>query len=1217
MDRIGDYQIVSLIGSGGAGVVRKAVDIRNGQLVAIKSFSPSIDISSDSIKKLESRFTSEIEIARKLAHPNIVSFIDEIIDSNGHHFIMEYIDVQDMKLGDKWPVELVVNVMIDISKALSYAHKQGVIHRDIKPENILIGGSKDNPVCKLTDFGVAYQMFGSERITVTGEVIGTFFYMSPEQIEIRECSPSTDLYALGLVGYEMLTGRRAHNGDSPASVIGQIMQSSPPPPSRFRNDLSLLFERIIQRCIRKDQSGRYQNAQELIDDLESLKAIGLDVTQTRQMKLTTQFTPLIGRDRELSQLTHALAGIKKMIPKYTILTGPTGIGKTRLTNELLSVSRAWGVKCVSIRIDQDEKGKSYGLISKLVESLVDSESQLDAKWVRVGLSSLSNHLSNLLDENPPDINGQGIVHLIEDSFLWLIRKIAQNESILITIDDFQWADSVSVNILKNLMKLLEDASLFIVLTINTDIASYDCSAIRMVDSIRACSDFIMLNPLDSSDIRKYTEYSLGIRQAPEYLIDFIERESAGNPLYIIELLKSLIEANAIVFEEGIVRIKEGTIHLPEKILRYQNLAMSNLDEDVKQTIRVSAIIGPSFNAELLALVLGKSILEIHAHLDKALANQIIRVKMTPKGNVYSFSHEKLRKNIVSSTSNHFNQRISQKTANAIETLYSGNLEDHLPRLIYHHLNSITPSKAIPHLIKAGKLNYKRYQFKEALEYAQKGFQLAKDNDLTLFQVLSLELCAIAEESLGKPKIAFDHLEESYNLAKDSKCVDCSELARIVRRMANVNKKLTKDFAKSIEMIKQAFSYIEGTDDYSEIANVELSFATMLKNPIESMKHVQRALEMSKKANDAVLTIKCHGHIGNLYRIMGRIDDSISSYNSALHHGKENGLELTLEGAYASLSQMMFLFKGDIKKGRDYAEKARKLARRTKNYALIAFMNVVEASEAHRVGNLFRARDLYIEAIDIWHRIENKPMYYSTKTFLAWVHLDLGDIEKTGKIIDTLEDYYKVPKITIRDVDFVSLKIEWLVAYDRWDEAIEYANSVSGIIGNKVSSASYSYFLAVAYAKVKASDIVGAWRMLRELKDHLERDQTTRYIRCSTLLSYAKMLVRIIEQSGGMNYLNKALTLAGAGLLGKDVLSIAGKAFDEVFLCALGSGYHSLVITYYLEHIRFLKINSAHSGDDMTDKIRQELQNASEMLDDIQHPKLEKDVTEAFAKNNHQ
>lgn len=1214
MNRIADYEIIGSIGTGGAGVVQKARDVRDGTIVAIKSFSPSIDISTDSINKLKSRFISEIELTRKLIHPNIISFIDEIVDSSGHHLVMEYVDVIGLELGTQWPIDLVVDVMIETSKALCCAHEKGVIHRDIKPENILVGGTIQEPICKLTDFGVAHQMLGSNSMTVTGEVIGTFFYMSPEQIESRECTPCTDLYALGLVGYELLTGRRVHNGNSPAKVIGQIMQSSPPPPSRFRNDLSPALERIIQRCIRKDEGGRYQSAKELIEDLESLKAIGLSATQTRHIQLTTQFTPLIGRDKELSQLTHTLAESKNAVPKYVMLTGPTGIGKTRLTHELLSVSRAWGIRYVSARIDQDEKGKPYGLITKLVESLTDSVYAPDVKWVKVGLSSLSSHLSKQLGESQPRLSGKELSHLIEDSFLWFIRRLSRRNPLLIAIDDFQWADTASANILKNVIKFLEDIGLFIVFTINTDMVSYDSGAMKMVESVRSCADLIALNPLKIDDIKQYIEFSLGIRHAPRNLNEFIETESGGNPLYIIELLKSLIEADAITFEDGAVNINDGLIQVPEKILRYQNLALSNLDETTRQTVRVSAVVGPSFSAELLASVLGKPLLEAHSHLDKALTNQIMRVSMTPKGNVYTFAHEQLRKNILSSASLHFKQGISQRTAHAIEILYTANLEDHLQRLIYHHLNSITPSKAIPYLIRAGKMNHKRYHFQEALDYAKRGLELAQENDLTKYQISSLELCAKAEDSMGKPQDAFNHLKQSYDMAKSSHATAPGELARILRKMAVINKMLTKDTTESITMIKQASSYLDETENFGEISQVELAYATMIKDPIESMKHAQIALEMSYKTGDNVMTIKCLGHLGNLNRMMGKIDESISSYDTALQLGKENGLELMLEGVYASLAQMMFSFRGDINKGKDYVEKARMLARRTKNYSLIAFMNVVEASEAHRIGTMNRAKELYQEAIDIWKRIGHVPMHYSTKTFLAWVYLDLEDLVTVGDYIDFLEEHYQVSKITIRDLDFVSLKIEWLVACGRCNEAIEYAKSVKSMLGSKITPAFYSFFLAEALARVKATDSVGAWKILRELKDHLDRDiETTKYIQCSTLLSYAKILTRIIEQSGDMNYLNKMLTLAGAGLLGKDVFDLAGKAFDGVFLSALGSGYHSLVINYYLEHVRFLRILSKHMDTDMTEKITQELLTAFGMLDDIDHSKLKKDVTAEYTK----
>ena len=268
-EKIGPYTVVSQIGRGGMGVVYKARDESLNRFVAIKVLNDQL--TEDSI--FLQRFVREAQAAAGLSHPNIVQ-IYFIGEDNGHpYFVMEY--VQGRSLDQMLRAEGRIDnprasqLILQAAHGLAAAHDQGIIHRDIKPANLILD---DRGLLKIADFGLALPVDSHTQLTATGMFVGTPDYLAPEQVSGEKADHRTDIYALGVTFYLLLTGTPPFRGDSPLALVRQIMDTEPADVSSLNPNVDTTTRRILGRMIAKDRAQRYQNCHELVADLEEYLA---------------------------------------------------------------------------------------------------------------------------------------------------------------------------------------------------------------------------------------------------------------------------------------------------------------------------------------------------------------------------------------------------------------------------------------------------------------------------------------------------------------------------------------------------------------------------------------------------------------------------------------------------------------------------------------------------------------------------------------------------------------------------------------------------------------------------------------------------------------------------------------------------------------------------------------------------------------------------------
>jgi len=262
----GRYQIIEELGHGGMGRVYRALDKKLNEEVALKLVRAEIAADRSTVE----RFQTELKLARKISHPQVGRMYELMEDAGAHFITMEYVPGQDLRGLIRQTGQLTVGKAIaigeEICEGLAEAHKQGVIHRDLKPSNIIIDRAGN---AKIMDFGIARSL-STKGITGAGVMIGTPEYMSPEQVEGKETDQRSDIYSLGIILYEMLTGRVPFEGDTPLSVAHKQKYEAPEDPTALNVQIPENLGRLILKCLEKDKEKRYQRAEELGAELEKI-----------------------------------------------------------------------------------------------------------------------------------------------------------------------------------------------------------------------------------------------------------------------------------------------------------------------------------------------------------------------------------------------------------------------------------------------------------------------------------------------------------------------------------------------------------------------------------------------------------------------------------------------------------------------------------------------------------------------------------------------------------------------------------------------------------------------------------------------------------------------------------------------------------------------------------------------------------------------------------
>ena len=421
----GRYQIVEELGHGGMGRVYKVHDTKIGEKIALKLIRPEAFLDRNTVE----RFTNELKLARKIRHKNICQMFDLGEDQGTRYITMEYIHGEDLKqlirkVGRLSPGQA-IGIARQVCEGLEEAHKLGVVHRDLKPQNIMIN---EDGNARIMDFGIARSLTG-KGITGAGVMIGTPEYMSPEQVEGKETDQRSDIYSLGVILYEMATGRVPFEGDTPFTIGIKHKSETPKDPRELNAQLPQDLSRLILRCLEKDMNSRFQTAAEVGTELEKIEK-GIPTTE----RIVPQEKTLTSRE-----ITVKFTFRKLAVPVFIIVAvAAVAVIVWRILPQKKSALPAGGEPILSIAVlPFGYTGTSSNLeyLSEgMAESIISSLQQLSSLKTVIALSSVMRYKGK--DADPQVVKQELGVDAV------LISKISQVENeLFIRVELVRTADN--------------------------------------------------------------------------------------------------------------------------------------------------------------------------------------------------------------------------------------------------------------------------------------------------------------------------------------------------------------------------------------------------------------------------------------------------------------------------------------------------------------------------------------------------------------------------------------------------------------------------------------------------------------------------------------------------------------------------------------------------------------------------------------------------------
>lgn len=622
----GRYRLINKIGEGGMGVVYAAYDRLNNQSVALKRVTNFTGESDSDSRSEEARLSlsREFRALSALRHPNIIEVQDYGFDEAGQpYFTMALLQdsLSIVEAGRDLTLDEKVRLIVDSLSALTYVHRRRIIHRDLKPSNILV----DSDVSvKLLDFGLAKDLLSQSTGSQGGAVVGTLMHVAPELFSEPRPTVLTDLYAMGLIAYELLTGKYPFRAQTITHLITQILNDKP--------DFSTLpphLSPVIQQMMAKDPAERYPSAESAIAALN--EAMGWEMPQQNVLMLDSllQASRFIGRNEELTTLNQALNAARRGSGSVWLVAGESGVGKSRLLAELRTQGLIRGVLVLTGQCMQDG-GLKYQLWRGTVRRLLltGEVTYAEASILKDIVPDIEK-LLNVKIPPPPPLEGEALHQRMVDTIVGLFQ--GQQQPILIILEDLQWA-SEGLDVLQQLNEIVDNLPILIVGSFRDD------EQADLPEQLLG-APVLRLNRLTEEEILMLSMSMLGEPGTNPQLVDLLHRETEGNPFFIVEVIRTLANSAGSLDQIGHQTLPSHLV--TGGMRRVLERRLSNLSDSFLDLLKLAAIAGRQLDRQMVEALVVEAGLDVDVEMWLTdCANRAILE--AHEGIQWQFSHDKLR-----------------------------------------------------------------------------------------------------------------------------------------------------------------------------------------------------------------------------------------------------------------------------------------------------------------------------------------------------------------------------------------------------------------------------------------------------------------------------------------------------------------------------------------------------------------------------------------------
>jgi predicted ATPase len=693
------------------------------------------------------RFRREARAMARLDHPNIVA-VYEVGEEDGRpFFVCQYVAGGDLRealreAGGPLPLPRALTIAEELCAALAHAHAAGIVHRDLKPANILL--TSDGTV-KLGDFGLATAVDRS-RLTLAGTFVGTAAYIAPEQAMGQPADARSDLYALGCVLYELLTGRPPFLGDDALAVISQHVHTAPVAPSWHNPEVSKPLETLILRLLAKAPGERPAAAHDVATELRRIvdRPTVEPPSSTQPVALTDlrglNWGFFVGRSEEMETLKDALENALSGKGSLAMLVGEPGIGKTRLAEEFGVYAGLRGAQVLTGHCYEGEASLPY---RPFVEALRQYTRSRPDEELRTQLGPGAPEIATLVSEvrarfpdikEAPKLEPEGERLRLFESVTEFLRNASTAQPLVLHLDDLHWADKPSLLLLQHLAQQTARDRLLVlgayrdVELARTHPLSETLGALRRLPNYRR----VLLRGLPQESVADLVTVILPSEEGSatrQLFAAALYKETEGNPFFIREVLAHLIETGKITHENGrwvpkVTSISE--LGIPEGVREVIGRRLSRLSDGCNRMLTLASTMTGGFTWDALkAINADVPEAEILDLLEEALAAQLISERKEQGAGRYDFTHALIRQTLYEELSTPRRVLLHRQIGEALEQLYAANIEPHLAELA-HHFYQAAPGgdveKAIDYARRAGDRAVEVYAWEEAAGHYERALQ---------------------------------------------------------------------------------------------------------------------------------------------------------------------------------------------------------------------------------------------------------------------------------------------------------------------------------------------------------------------------------------------------------------------------------------------------------------------------------------------------------------
>ncbi len=714
----GRYVVKGFLGEGGRKKVYLAHDTKLDRDVAVAI------IKTEGLDEAGlSRVQREAQAMGRLGdHPNIVTIHDVGDDAGQPYIVSQYMSGGAVDgLGLPLPAERTLDIAKGVCRGLAHAHTHNVIHRDLKPGNVWLAG---DGTAKIGDFGLAVALEQS-RLTMQGMLVGTVAYMPPEQALGNEITPRADLYSLGCMLYEMVTGRPPFVSDNATAVISQHINTRPVAPSWHTESCPQALEEIVLRLLEKKPEDRFASASDVLDALENVDP-GQKAASHSESNVLDRLAlgVFVGREQELARLRKAFDSAVAGHGGLVMLVGEPGIGKTRTTQELETYARMRGAQVLWGRTHEAAGAPPYWPWLQAGEQYALAHADELAEVVGVNMPpGAANELTRIfpwlrgqpnMGEPEPQSDPEVSQFRLFDAYASYIRAIAMNAPLVIALDDLHWADKPTLMMLQHIARELSRMPVLIIGNYrDTDINRQSALSETLATLNRETGfERILLRGLTRDEVGAYIRARANVEPRPEVL-DKIFEETEGNAFFLSEVV------NLMAQEGTLTKESVSDIAIPDGVREALGRRLNRLREETNELLQVAAIIGRDFTYDTLTLLGDRDEDELLKLIEEALDARVI--EETETAGRYRFTHAQMQETLLAELSTTRRVRLHGQVGEALEKRYGARAEERAGRLAMHFSEAATLSprfseKAARYSAIAGRQALAQSAFPEAARH---------------------------------------------------------------------------------------------------------------------------------------------------------------------------------------------------------------------------------------------------------------------------------------------------------------------------------------------------------------------------------------------------------------------------------------------------------------------------------------------------------------------